>query len=361
VRILLLNWRDTQSPRAGGAEYLTHEVSRRLVSAGHEVTWFTSHPEGTSAVEVIDGVRVVRRGSELTTRLAAPAFARRRSFDVVVEQINTLPYFAPIWSRRAPTVLWVNQLAREVWWYEAPFPVAAVGYVSEPAYLRAYRNVPALTISESTRGDLRALGLRGQIDVMPMAVDTPAVETLAPKALTGQLVAVGRLTPSKRYDHAIRALHVLRKSHPSATLTVAGEGRDRVRLEALVSELGLDDAVMLPGSVSHDEKTALLTDADVLVGCSVREGWGLTVTEAARRGTPTVGYDIPGFRDSIDDGETGLLTQPDPAALAAGVRRLLEGATLHARLRETAWRRSIELSWDATAAVCESSIVRACR
>lgn len=357
VRILLLNWRDVRSPRAGGAEHLTHEVARRLVLAGHDVTWFTSRPRGAPAYERIDGVGIVRRGTELTTRFAALAFARRRAFDVVVEQINTLPYFAPVWAR-APTVLWVNQLAREVWWYEAPWPLAAVGYVSEPIYLQAYRRVPVLTISDSTRDDLRRLGLRGTIDVMPMAVDTPAVESLAPTALEGRLVAVGRLTPSKRYDHAIRALEILRDNYPSATLTIAGEGRDRERLERLAADLGLVDAVRLLGSVSHEQKTDLLTTADVLVGCSVREGWGLTVTEAARRGTPSVGYDIPGFRDSIDDGRTGLLTAPEPAALAAGVRRLLDTSSLYAQLREEAWRRSLDLDWAATAAFCEAAILR---
>jgi glycosyltransferase involved in cell wall biosynthesis len=360
MRILLLNWRDVRSPRAGGAEHLTHEVARRLVAGGHPVTWFTSRPSGLPASETIDGVDIVRRGSEATTRLHAPAFARRKPFDLILEQVNTLPYLAHLWSR-LPTVLWVQQLAREVWWYEAPKAVAAVGYVSEPVYLRAYRNVPALTISRSTRDDLRRLGLRGKIDVVPMAVDTPAVDALRPKALGGSLLAVGRLTPSKRYDDAIRALRILRRSHPSATLTVAGEGRDRERLEALAGELGLAESVRLPGQVSQDAKTELLTDADVLIGCSVREGWGLTVTEAARRGTPAVAYDIPGFRDSIAHGRTGLLTAPGPAALATGIRRLLDDRALYERLRDEAWHSSLGLSFDATAAACEAACARALR
>jgi len=196
--------------------------------------------------------------------------------------------------------------------------------------------------------------------VMPMAVDTPAVDELGPRTLEGRLVAVGRLTPSKRYDHAIRALGLLREAYPSATLTIAGEGRDRERLEQLALERGLAEAVRLPGSVSHEEKAALLTAADILVGCSVREGWGLTVTEAARRGTPSVGYDIPGFRDSIEDGRTGLLTPPDPAALARALRRLLDDPGLHERLRTVAWRRSLDLDWDATAEFCEGALSTAC-
>src|SRR5262249_28984955 len=179
------------------------------------------------------------------------------------------------------------------------------------------------------RAALRRSGIGPRIAALPLAVDTPAVEELHAKDRDGRLVAVGRLTPSKRYDDAIRALAILRRSVPSATLTIAGEGRDRTRLEQLAAELGLEPAVAFPGRSSEVEKNALLTAADVLVGCSVREGWGLTVTEAARRGTPSVAYDIPGFRDSIADGATGLLTAAHPAALAASVARMLGDAGLY--------------------------------
>ena len=347
VKLLLLNWRDIRSPRAGGAELLSHEVAKRLVSRGHGVTWFTSRPEGLPYGEVIDGVEIVRRGSELTTRLHAPRFVRGQHFDVIVEQVNTLPYFAPLWSR-VPTVLHVNQLAREVWWYEAPKLLAVVGWLSEPAYLQAYRHTPIITISQSTASDLRGLGLHGRIDVIPMAVNTEPVVEFQPKRLEGHLVAIGRLAPSKRYDHAIEALALLRKSHPHATLTIIGNGRQRTALEEHARRLGLSAEVQLAGRVTEVEKTRLLTDADVLVGTSAREGWGLTVTEAALRGTPAVVYNVPGFRDSVLNGRTGLLVQPNPAALALALRRCLEDASTYERIRATAFATARKLSWDET-------------
>jgi glycosyltransferase involved in cell wall biosynthesis len=307
--------------------------------------------------ERVDGVGIVRRGSELTTRFHALGFARSGRYDVVLEQVNTLPYLAPLWAS-APTVLFVHQLARDVWWYEAPFWAASPGYVAEPMYLQAYRSTPVLTVSESTRNDLRGLGLKGPVEVIPMAVDTPAVDSVGSRTRDGRLLALGRLTPSKRFDHAIRALAKVREAHPRSTLTIAGEGRERSRLERLAAEIGLVDAVELRGTVSAAEKTVLLTEADVVVGCSVREGWGMTVTEAARRGTPAVAYDIHGFRDSITDGTTGLLTPPAPDALAAGVRRVLEDAELHDRLRHEAWRRSLALNWEATTSACEVVLER---
>jgi glycosyltransferase involved in cell wall biosynthesis len=358
MRILLLNWRDHLSPRAGGAELLTYEVGRRLVERGHELTWFTSRPEGQPERETIDGISILRRGSETTTRLHARRALGEGRYDLVVEEVNTLPYFAPLWARR-PVLFFINQLAREVWWYEAPKPVAALGWLSEPVYLQAYRRTPTITISDSTRRDLRRLGLRGSIDVMPMAVNTAPVAELQPKSPAGRLLAIGRLAPSKRYDHAIEALAELRRTHGDASLTILGEGRERERLETQARALGVAAAVHLRGRVEEAEKTRLLTELDILVGTSAREGWGLTVTEAAVRGTPSVVYDIPGFRDSVLDGGTGLLTPPKPSALAAGVRRLLDDPNLYERLRAEAWRHAQELDWERTADVFEAAATAA--
>ena len=281
MRVLLLNWRDVRSPRAGGAEVLTHEIARRLVSWGHEVTWFTSRPAGLADEEEVDGVRVVRSGSELTTRIRAPGFARRARWDVVVEEINTLPWLSPRWSR-APTVLFMAQLAREVWWYEAPKLLAPIGRAAEPAYLQVYRNVPKITISLSTRDDLRGLGLHGPIHVIPMAVDTEPLDPLPAKEPGVRLITVGRLVPSKRVDHAIEALARLRLDRPDAALAILGGGPEEARLRALAERLGVAGAVTFHGRVGEDEKGRLLAEASLLVACSAREGWGMTVTEAAR-------------------------------------------------------------------------------
>ena len=119
-------------------------------------------------------------------------------------------------------------------------------------------------------------------------------------------------------------------------MTLIGEGRCRDALVALAQELGVGDAVRIPGRVSLDEKLRILDESDILVGSSVREGWGLTVTEAAARGVPSVVYDIPGFRDAVVHERTGLLVEPRPAALAQGVARLLDDPALYERLRRTA-------------------------
>jgi glycosyltransferase involved in cell wall biosynthesis len=335
MRIFILNWRDIRSPRAGGAERVTHEVARRLVARGHDVTWLSSASSGLPADETVDGVNVLRRGSEATTRLHAPAAVRRAAPDVILEEINTLPYFAPLWAD-APVVLYMNQLAREVWWYEAAKPVALAGWLAEPIYLRAYRDCEAVTISRSSLDDLRRLGLNRRILVVPMAAEHESLSDFPAKPLSGQMVAIGRLTPSKRYDHAIRALASLRTTHPDASLTLIGDGRDNERLRKLAAAEGLDSDVHFAGRVSDTEKHELIDGADVLVGTSVREGWGLTVTEAAARGTPSVVYDIPGFRDAVIDRRTGRVVNPTPEDLAEGVRWLIEDPARYELVRASA-------------------------
>jgi glycosyltransferase involved in cell wall biosynthesis len=355
LRVLLLNWRDVRSPRAGGAEILTHEIARRLVQRGHEVTWFTSQPQSLPREEEIDGIRIVRRGSELTTRFYAPMFARQLNADVVVEEVNTLPYFSPGWSH-APAVLFIMQLARDIWWYEAPRLLAPVGFAAEPLYLRAYRSVNAITISASSLGDLRRLGLRGDICVIPVAVSPPALADLPPKTPQGRLVFVARLVPSKRVLHAVRALAELRKARPAATLAVLGTGPELEEAKELAARLGVSDAVSFRGRVTEDEKISLLQASDLLIACSVREGWGLTVTEAARRGTPAAAYDVPGLRDSILDGRTGVLTPPEPVSLATAAESLLRDPIRYKRTRHAAWDRARQLSWERTTNAFEHAV-----
>jgi glycosyltransferase involved in cell wall biosynthesis len=357
MRILVLNWRDIRSARGGGAERVTHEVAKRLVERGHEVVWLSSRERGLDDDETIDGVRITRRGSEATTRLHAPRLAKSVRPDVVLEEINTLPYLSPLWSD-APVLLYMNQIAREVWWYEAPLPVAAAGRILEPAYLSVYRGCDAVTISLSTLADLRALGIGNRITIAPMAVDAPPTVPRPAKLREGALVAIGRLAPSKRYDHAIRALAEVRASFPRASLTLIGRGREEQRLRHLAASLAVGDAVRFAGHVSEDEKTRILDRSDLLVGTSVREGWGLTVTEAAASGAPSVVYDIPGFRDAVVPDRTGLVVEPErPDALARAVVELLSDSARFDRLAAAAWESVHQLSYGATTDAFESALL----
>ena len=345
---------------------MTHGYARNLVRRGHAVTLFTGAIMGAPDEETIDGVSVVRRGGPVTTRIHAPRWYREqrrrgRDFDVVVEEINTLPYFAGSFAS-VPTVLWVHQIAREVWWYEAPKPLAALGYGLEQAYLRSLRWSPALVPSKSTRDDLLRLGFReDRVLAVPYAIDHVDAPPIDKEP--GLLAYLGRITSSKRIDHLIHALALVREQGLDARLVAAGPGGEdeRARLLALARDLGIADRFVLCGYLDEGAKRRLLASASLFLMASVREGWGLVVTEANALGVPAVVYDRPGLRDSTVHERTGLVTHPSPEALAAAIVRALTDSRLYERLSTGAaawaagftWRRSNAFFERALQAVAE--------
>ena len=312
MRILILNWKDLAHPAAGGAEVLTEHVARELVRRGHTVTLFAAAVAGRPEREVVEGVEIVRRGSRLGVYRAARRFwstEGRGAYDVVVDEINTRPFLTPRWVRGTPVVALIHQLAREIWFYETPLPVALLGrYVLEPWWLRAYRGVPALTVSQSSAESLRRHHGWRDVTVIPEGLEPQHVADGA-KEPEPTVVFLGRLVSMKRPEHALEAFAAVRREQPAARLWVIGDG-------PLLERLRKRDqpGVELLGRVSRDELAARLARAHVLVATSVREGWGLNVSEAAAVGTPSIGYRVPGLVDSIE-ASGGALVDPRPAAL----------------------------------------------
>jgi glycosyltransferase involved in cell wall biosynthesis len=335
VRILILNWKDLAHPAAGGAEVFTEEVARVLVGRGHEVTLHAAAVEGRPARELVEGVEVVRAGGRFGVYRAARRFwagQPRGRYDVVVDEINTRPFLAPRWAGDTPVVALIHQLAREIWSYETPFPVALLGrYVLEPWWLRTYRGVPALTVSRSSAESLERYHGWRDVTVVPEGSSSHPLPEVA-KETEPTVVFLGRLVAMKRPEDAVEAFRILADRFPSARLWLVGEG-------PLARSLRRDapPGVELLGRVDRDELLRRLAAAHVLVATSVREGWGLNVSEAAACGTPTIGYAVPGLVDSIE-ASGGALVEPTPAALGAALTEFFSGTLrLEARPSTVPW------------------------
>lgn len=330
----MLNWKDRIHPLAGGAEEYTQQVARRLAERGHDITLFVAAVEGQPENETVDGYRVVRRGTRYTVYAEARRFWHAEgegNFDVVVDECNTRPFLSPRYVRTVPVVGLIHQVAKEVWRFEMPFPIAIAGrYVFESKWLREYSDIPVMTISESSADSLRAYGVRNLI-VLPIGADAtqrPDVE----RADLPTVLFLGRLSRNKRPDDALRAFDLLRRTVPNARLWVMGDGPMRSKLEK-----ALPPGAEVLGHVSHDERQRRLAAAHVLVATSVREGWGLNVSEAAAVATPTIGYRVDGLRDSIPS-SGGHLVDPDPASLARALVEFFAGRLpLTPRISTVAW------------------------
>jgi glycosyltransferase involved in cell wall biosynthesis len=350
LKILVFNWRCWLNPEMGGAEVFTHEILKRWVEAGHHITLFTSKFRDCREEEVSDGIRIVRRGSRYSVYRKArkfyDQFFSREGYDIVIDEINTRPFFTPTFVKGNETIIaLIHQLAREYWFYETPFPMNYLGYYFlERKWLSNYCTIPTVTVSESTKNDLVDLGFE-EIYVVGEGLNFKPVEGSPKKADHPIIVYAGRLKKAKRPDHAVQTFKILKEKVPDAELWIIGDGYLKNRLESISS-----DDVKFFGSVSNEERRNLIQKTWVLVNPSVREGFGLNVIEANALGVPSVAYDVPGLRDSIVDGETGLLAKSgDTEDLAQKTIKILTDRNLRISLSQKALAHSKSFSWDKAA------------
>ena len=104
LNILLINWQDIKNPLGGGAEVHAHEIFRRIAAAGHSVTQLSCSFPGAESEELIDGIRVIRNGSRSLFNFAVPAayraLCKEQKFDVVIDDINKIPFYTPVFVRK---------------------------------------------------------------------------------------------------------------------------------------------------------------------------------------------------------------------------------------------------------------------
>jgi glycosyltransferase involved in cell wall biosynthesis len=334
----------------GGAEVFTYEVVKRWVRDGHDVTWFTSEYPGCRKEEVVDGIRVVRAGGKYSVYRKAKQYYKKRfskeNFDVVVDEINTKPFFAPKFVDNGEHIVaLIHQLAREYWFYETFFPLNYLGYhFFEKRWLSNYVDVPTVTVSDSTKQDLDALGFK-RIHVVTQGLNFKPLLNLPEKEDHPVIVFSGRLKRAKRPDYAIKAFKIVKDKLDDAELWIIGDGPFERDLKKMAFE-----GVKFFGKLCTEERRALLRRCWVLVSPSVREGWGLNVIEANALGTPCVGYNVHGLRESIKDGETGLLAKNgDVKVLSEKLLDVLSDDELRNNLSRNSLKYSRNFSWDKTA------------
>lgn len=315
LRILILNWRYVGHPRAGGAEYWTQCVAEGLRSRGHHVTVFTSAVKGCAESENVNGVHVLRRGGQFSVYFFARRFLRRSNcaFDVVLDEVNTRPFFAHRHFDGHSCAMF-HQVAEEVWDYEAPRFLRTIGRrYFEPKWLRMFQGRRVLALSNSTAKSLARYGITN-VSVIHPGVDQ-IESTTKRQAETPTVCVLGRLVESKRPLDALFAFAELKKRFPEAQCVVIGDGPLRAQIELLNLS-----SVNVTGFVPISIRNELVASSHVLLATSVREGWGMNVTEAAELGTLTIGYNVDGLSDSIAI-TNGILVDPEPKALAEALIR----------------------------------------
>jgi glycosyltransferase involved in cell wall biosynthesis len=352
LRILILNWRDTRHPRAGGAEAYLWNLARHWLNAGCEVAWLTARSKGLPTREVLDGVEVHRIGGRATMYALVPLYyltQLRGRFDVIVDSENGIPQFTPCFTR-VPKVALTYHVHRRVFLAHMPKSIAWFFIWLELGLVPfLYRRVRFITISNTTKDEMLQHGKTR----FPVAVIEPGIaEGLSPglKAKEPTIIYLGRLERYKRVDHLIRALAQLRTEIPTLRLDIAGTGTEAESLRAFAQRIGVGDRVRFHDFVTEDEKRRLLQQAWVFATPSEMEGWGIGVIEAAACATPAIAYDVPGLREAIVDGETGLIAA-DFDQFVGALRCMLDDEQLRAKMGRAAAERAAGFGWEKRASV----------
>lgn len=362
MRILILNWRDIKNPSSGGAEVLTHEMAKRWVSWGHQVTQISSSFPKSKPEELVDGVRIIRRGNpdtrHLFTSIHFLAFLyylreAQGKFDVVIDEVHGIPFFTP-WYVKEKKIVLICEVAGDLWQKTFGQIDGVIGFLIEKFYLHyLYRNISFLTISQSTKKDLIIHGVKEKyITVLPMGITLPDRWPVHKKEQSPTLLFVGRLIKTKGIEDVIMAFQKVYKKLPKARLWIVGRGSEQYEnyLKERMKDLGIYKYATFFGFVSESEKFSLMRRAHILLHSSLREGFGLTIPEAGIVQTPVIGYNSSGLRDIIKHNKNGiLLTNNTFQALAKETLSLLSNRTKYKRLSKNAFAMAQQYNWDKTA------------
>ena len=351
-RIHMLAWRDLDDVEAGGSEVHAHNIASIWAQAGVEVMHRTSYAAGHPAHVRRAGYAVVRKAGRYMVfprSVAAEVAGRNGHRDALIEIWNGVPFMSPLWCR-GPRAVWLHHVHGPMWEMSLPPGLARAGRILEEKIApRFYRGTPIVTLSNSSRDELiDEMGLAPeQITVVHPGVDqrfTPGEG----KTRNPHVLAVARLVPVKNFARLIRIMTRVRAAVPNAYLSIVGDGYEREDLNALIDELDAQDYIRLLGHLDDDDVLDLYQSAWVVASTSIREGWGMTLTEAAASGTPCVATDIAGHRDATVDGVAGLLGTTDDE-LVDHLVSVLTDADLRERLSKGAIDRAAELTWEAAA------------
>lgn len=352
MKILWFTWKDQKNPAAGGAELVNTELAKRLVKNGHQVIFLVAGFEGGKDKEIVDGYKIIRLGNRWSIYWQAYKYYKDNLSnwpDLIIEEINTIPFFTQLYSNKKRFLIFY-QLCREIWFYQISFPLSLIGYLLEPIYLRLLHKNRVITISESTKKDLKKYGF-ADIDIISVGTALKPVPDLKNiiKYSNPTILSLGTIRPMKRTIDQIQAFEIAKRSIPNLKLKIAGAGNDHYfnRLKKIIDHSNYRDDIEYLGSVSLSEKNKLMQKSHLITVTSIKEGWGLTITEANSQGTPAIVYNVDGLRDAVKNNKTGLICHKNtPQNLSSEIVRILLDKNLYKSIRYNAWQWSKKINFE---------------
>jgi glycosyltransferase involved in cell wall biosynthesis len=354
MKILWMNWKDLANPLAGGAEVVNEELATRLVRDGHQVTFLVAGFAGGAQHLKRKGFTIIRVGTRWSVYWQAFHYYQqhlRGWADVVIDEINTIPFFAQYYVKEK-TLLFVHMLCREIWWYQLHKSLGLIGYLLEPVYLRLLNSKQVVTVSQSTKDDLLRQGFKADnIHIISEGLEFAPAKSLDANQKRSRftLLSLGSIRPMKRTLDQIQAFELARDQIPELQLKIAGDANNEYGSQVLdyIKRSRYQQDMEYLGKVSLTQKKKLMLTSHLFLMTSVKEGWGLTVTEAASQGTPSVVYNVDGLKDSVIHEQTGIIVQENtPASLGQAINELYAQPKVYHRYQRQGWEWSKRMTFD---------------
>jgi len=332
VKILIINWRSISDPLKGGAEVVTFEHSKRWISKHKaEVTWLCAKYDKNKNFEELDGVKFeyigkeLKRDAVLDLLISFPYFyylvylnyhtRYKGNIDVVIDQLHGIPFLTPLYIKEK-LILFIHEVAGEIWNKMFPFPINKIGIFLERQMLKFYKNIKVVTGSNSTKSDLLNLGFNiDKIKIIEHGINLNPIEinNNLKKFDNFTVLFLNRMVKMKGPERAIEIFRKIKSEIPEAKMIMIGKGEKEYikELKVLAKNLKILDDITFLGFVTENEKIENLQKSHVLINTSFKEGWGLVNIEANSQGTPAVSFNVEGCRDSIKDGVSGFVSNDE--------------------------------------------------
>lgn len=303
---VIVAWRDMWHPQQGGAEVYITQVAHKLRDAGYNVTFITEKYSNSQNEETIEGIKYIRMGNAITLHIAFPRYYKKHladKTDVLIENFNAVPFGIPKLNSNNLTVIhhvqeheWIKVFGKLIGTFIANY--------FRKRLKKVYSNQKIVTVSPSSKQELVELGFKKKnIKIIYNGIKVPISNSIEKPKENINIISVGRIKNTKNIHEAIEMINhsVNKMGVRNIQLDIAGKGEDEERLKNLVNQYQLNDHVKFWGFVSEEKKLDLLKNAHLHVQFSRKEGWGITVIEAAATATPTICYRVPGLIDSVKD------------------------------------------------------------
>jgi glycosyltransferase involved in cell wall biosynthesis len=319
----------------GGGEVLFWDLAKSLAAQGNQVHVITERVRGEMDRETLDGVSIQRVGRPANYKGAlATSFLESLAYFVEAfiagiqhisrngtDVIHSNTYVPALAGQICATLLGRKHvitvhdvyLASMPWFWEkwarqrdVGFPARLFGPTLEKSLLRLPANA-IHTVSETSRQDLVAIGMKGKIVVVPNGIDAARYEDQSSSMNPRQAIYIGRLVFYKNLELVLRAFTKVIDEIEDAKLAIVGDGPVRSLWENVAAQLGLKKHVKFYGRVSDNDKVRLLKESSFLILPSLVEGFGIVTLEAFACEKPVLVSDIGAMRELVTEGVDGYL------------------------------------------------------